>query len=190
MTSGNTQKWQIPSTVYPRETTKTTGLPPSERSGMIVIVLAPRGDFLMEERMRKLFILFGFALLVASIAQAQETRGMEVSGQYQYVRIYPGQCNPSANCQGAGGTFAANLNRWVGVVGDVCFCKVTGLPTGFSTHEINYLFVPRFFFFNDTATTEIYTLSLHDALPISSPAPAFRGRRCPRISLACGAPVK
>src|SRR2546425_12009564 len=26
----------------------------------------------------------------------------------------------------------------------------------------------RFFFFNDTATTEIYTLSLHDALPISS----------------------
>src|SRR2546430_8247824 len=27
-----------------------------------------------------------------------------------------------------------------------------------------------FFFFNDTATTEIYTLSLHDALPISDPA--------------------
>src|SRR5258708_28636854 len=27
-----------------------------------------------------------------------------------------------------------------------------------------------FFFFNDTATTEIYTLSLHDALPISSSA--------------------
>src|SRR3712207_8251944 len=25
----------------------------------------------------------------------------------------------------------------------------------------------KFFFFNDTATTEIYTLSLHDALPIS-----------------------
>src|SRR2546430_14983272 len=30
-----------------------------------------------------------------------------------------------------------------------------------------------FFFFNDTATTEIYTLSLHDALPISP---------CPRTS--------
>src|SRR5256885_9887296 len=29
-----------------------------------------------------------------------------------------------------------------------------------------------FFFFNDTATTEIYTLSLHDALPISlTPGP-------------------
>src|SRR2546430_7333015 len=28
--------------------------------------------------------------------------------------------------------------------------------------------ISSFFFFNDTATTEIYTLSLHDALPISS----------------------
>ena len=28
------------------------------------------------------------------------------------------------------------------------------------------LFLCDFFFFNDTATTEIYTLSLHDALPI------------------------
>src|SRR5256885_11467198 len=27
--------------------------------------------------------------------------------------------------------------------------------------------ISTFFFFNDTATTEIYTLSLHDALPIS-----------------------
>src|SRR6266446_10826092 len=32
------------------------------------------------------------------------------------------------------------------------------------------LSVFSFFFFNDTATTEIYTLSLHDALPISRSA--------------------
>src|SRR5256884_8555774 len=31
-----------------------------------------------------------------------------------------------------------------------------------------FLGIRFFFFFNDTATTEIYTLSLHDALPISS----------------------
>src|SRR5258708_14736696 len=31
----------------------------------------------------------------------------------------------------------------------------------------------RTFFFNDTATTEIYTLSLHDALPISATARAL-----------------
>src|SRR5687768_18243992 len=31
-------------------------------------------------------------------------------------------------------------------------------------YQRNFIFL--FFFFNDTATTEIYTLSLHDALPI------------------------
>src|ERR1039457_7716966 len=36
-----------------------------------------------------------------------------------------------------------------------------------------------FFFFNDTATTEIYTLSLHDALPIWCCCPCLRRRRCP-----------
>src|SRR3712207_7145641 len=37
-----------------------------------------------------------------------------------------------------------------------------------------------FFFFNDTATTEIYTLSLHDALPISADAGAAAGAGPPR----------
>src|SRR2546422_8265862 len=60
-----------------------------------------------------------------------------------------------------------------------------------------------FFFFNDTATTEIYTLSLHDALPISSAPrrrhrarrgtscscrsiPRFGGDGSPRCALRCG----
>src|SRR3982751_7149301 len=39
-----------------------------------------------------------------------------------------------------------------------------------------------FFFFNDTATTEIYTLSLHDALPIyRGPRPAGRDRSSPSL---------
>src|SRR6267142_6010056 len=38
-----------------------------------------------------------------------------------------------------------------------------------------------FFFFNDTATTEIYTLSLHDALPILRTTPA----RKPRTECCC-----
>src|SRR5215204_6446019 len=37
------------------------------------------------------------------------------------------------------------------------------------------------FFFNDTATTEIYTLSLHDALPILQASPRLRAAR-----QACG----
>src|SRR5258705_11164037 len=37
--------------------------------------------------------------------------------------------------------------------------------------------IDYFFFFNDTATTEIYTLSLHDALPISHRQPLRRRGR-------------
>src|SRR2546426_9465299 len=37
----------------------------------------------------------------------------------------------------------------------------------FSTVPLHSHSLLFFFFFNDTATTEIYTLSLHDALPIS-----------------------
>src|SRR2546426_2006318 len=44
-----------------------------------------------------------------------------------------------------------------------------------------FVFISIFFFFNDTATTEIYTLSLHDALPIS-PRPRSSAR--PRASTA------
>src|SRR2546430_16147805 len=36
--------------------------------------------------------------------------------------------------------------------------------------DYSNLYTIFFFFFNDTATTEIYTLSLHDALPIYSGA--------------------
>src|ERR1039457_5872095 len=39
------------------------------------------------------------------------------------------------------------------------------------------------FFFNDTATTEIYTLSLHDALPIS----ASRRNNCSKPAFSTGA---
>ena len=45
------------------------------------------------------------------------------------------------------------------------------------------------FFFNDTATTEIYTLSLHDALPIYGPKPdpAVLDAFCASSGLAPGA---
>src|SRR2546426_7493171 len=54
---------------------------------------------------------------------------------------------------------------------------------------ILYVFFLLFFFFNDTATTEIYTLSLHDALPISmyrservkSPPSTFASRLCTMV---------
>src|ERR1022692_3215246 len=45
-----------------------------------------------------------------------------------------------------------------------CFRNVVLLVSG--SCALLRLFLVFFFFFNDTATTEIYTLSLHDALPI------------------------
>src|SRR2546430_13697952 len=50
----------------------------------------------------------------------------------------------------------------------------------------------RFFFFNDTATTEIYTLSLHDALPICAPEPVWRfsKRGTPAASSATTSPSR
>src|SRR3712207_9126604 len=41
------------------------------------------------------------------------------------------------------------------------------------------------FFFNDTATTEIYALSLHDALPISAP-PGGAGRTAGPLAVLTG----
>src|SRR3989449_9317354 len=40
-----------------------------------------------------------------------------------------------------------------------------------------------FFFFNDTATTEIYTLSLHDALPISERSSSASARSCATLRI-------
>src|SRR2546427_12063709 len=42
------------------------------------------------------------------------------------------------------------------------------LPKSSSSSRVEQTF-SEIFFFNDTATTEIYTLSLHDALPICRP---------------------
>src|SRR2546426_5933615 len=54
-----------------------------------------------------------------------------------------------------------------------------------SSHYILTFLIFSFFFFNDTATTEIYTLSLHDALPIfRTTAPSSRVRRWTSTSIS------
>jgi outer membrane immunogenic protein len=96
--------------------------------------------------MRKLLILFGFILLASSSAKAQEGRGFEISGNYQYVRFNPGGGAPGINCQGGAGSGAAYFNARFGVVGEFGACKVTGLPSGATSHEMDYLFGPRVYF--------------------------------------------
>src|SRR5256885_9211117 len=56
----------------------------------------------------------------------------------------------------------------------------------FCSHSFLFFF---FFFFNDTATTEIYTLSLHDALPICVPGGTVRDRTVPGRGRRKGLPV-
>src|SRR5690606_40814948 len=57
-------------------------------------------------------------------------------------------------------------------------------PTSFSQSRASSL--RSSFFFHATATTEIYTLSLHDALPISLPvSPAFRMKVSIPVSNQC-----
>src|SRR5258708_36549348 len=89
--------------------------------------------------MRKLLILGVFMAVFGTSVGAQEYPKAEVFGGYQYVRLNPG----GTNCQGFGGSAAANLNDGFGVVGDFGYCKVTGLPSGISAHAVNYLFGPR-----------------------------------------------
>src|SRR6266487_6624912 len=68
---------------------------------------------------------------------------------------------------------------WLTATLTIRLCERCGL-TGYT---IPMLLI---FFFNDTATTEIYTLSLHDALPISSRRPRSPAVRCcARSAVSC-----
>lgn len=96
--------------------------------------------------MRKWMIVLGLVLLATASAKAQEGRGFEVSGNYQYVRFNPGNGASGINCQGGSGTFGAYLTANVGIIGEFGGCKVTGLPSGASAHALDYLFGPRFNF--------------------------------------------
>src|SRR3954462_7606774 len=75
-----------------------------------------------------------------------------------------------------------------GLAKGLCYSGVRTVFDGLSTSVSymsrmlsSFLPLPFFFFFNDTATTEIYTLSLHDALPIS---PAITTSRAMRMRQA------
>src|SRR5256885_17239477 len=53
-----------------------------------------------------------------------------------------------------------------------------------SFHSSRFRLFLFFFFFNDTATTEIYTLSLHDALPILSIFLRFSNFSCAEVRVS------
>jgi outer membrane immunogenic protein len=96
--------------------------------------------------MRKLLIAFSLLLIGAAAASAQEDRGFDVSGTYQFVRFNPGNGASGLNCQGGSGSVGAYFSARIGVIGEFGGCKVTGLPSGTTEHELSYLFGPRVYF--------------------------------------------
>src|SRR5438874_2024712 len=59
-----------------------------------------------------------------------------------------------------------NHISYIALLYRIVFIYISCFFIRFFFHLFSYMHF-FFFFFNDTATTEIYTLSLHDALPIS-----------------------
>src|SRR6266446_5309116 len=75
----------------------------------------------------------------------------------------------------------SSLVQYIIILVRIIYFSYTRCYVSFSLSYVSRLaFFPfislNFFFFNDTATTEIYTLSLHDALPISEAHVRGRGR--------------
>src|SRR2546430_795212 len=137
--------------------------------------------------------LFPYTTLFRSLSVARVTLDADSLGIHGFVRFEivqgaarapgPGaQCAPVVRL--ARLTFvedrkSTRLNSSHSQISYAVFC----LKKKRKKHRIGYLQLHSlrftFFFFNDTATTEIYTLSLHDALPIS-----FRSESDPRCRLA------
>jgi opacity protein-like surface antigen len=87
--------------------------------------------------MRKVLVLLGLVLLSVTRTKAQSAPTLDLAGTYEYIHL------TGDNCNGFGANAAANVNHWLGIVGDFGFCKDTSLPTGISSHYTNYLFGPR-----------------------------------------------
>ena len=87
--------------------------------------------------MRKVLVLLGFVLLSVTCAKAQDASKLDVAGTYEYIHL------TGDNCSGFGANAAANVNHWLGIVGDFGFCKDTTIPAGFWSHYMTYLFGPR-----------------------------------------------
>ena len=88
--------------------------------------------------MRNLLIAGILMLFAAGAARAQAPKTEFFVG-YEYQHLNPG----GTGCHGLGLNLAYNLNDWLGGVGDFGLCRQSGLPSGLSAHNINYLFGPR-----------------------------------------------
>ena len=136
--------------------------------------------------MRKLMIACGLLLLVSGFAKAQETRGFEVSGTYQYVRFNPGDGASGVNCQGGSGSAGVYLSSRIGVIGEFGACKITGTPSGTSAHELNYLFGPRIYFPTNRGRVFPFVQALFGGERFSAGASGFGSASANAFAMAAG----
>jgi opacity protein-like surface antigen len=73
----------------------------------------------------------------------KRARASKFPATINHVRINPDSGAQGINCQGGSGSFGAYFTSRIGEIGG---CKVTGLPSGTTSHELDYLFGPRAYF--------------------------------------------
>jgi len=114
--------------------------------------------------MRKYLFLVGLVLLAGGSAAAQDDYPkFETAPAIMYIRVIPGSGASDQNCIGAGGTFAVNMSKWVGIAADLGGCKITGLPSGLSANVFTYLFGPRFTYRNNSRFTPFFLVNFGGA---------------------------
>src|SRR5258708_3029619 len=125
--------------------------------------------------------LFPYTTLFRSAQTMPDWDGVAKMPSETYDNTWVGAGAPKASdtfltssqclgCHDAGSTDrkSTRLNSSHQIISYAVFC-LKKKKTHNKYHIICYIYTSicvSFFFFNDTATTEIYTLSLHDALPI------------------------
>jgi len=103
------------------------------------------------------FLMFSLVIFVAlSAAQTasaqvigalESTPKVDIFGGYTYMRANTVITGTSFNLNGGSGSFAYNLNRWLGLVGDVGFYEQGNVArTGHNLTLLSYQFGPRISF--------------------------------------------
>jgi hypothetical protein len=89
--------------------------------------------------MKKLFVPVLLVLAGPLAICAQSQSPVEVSASYSFLREGG---SGGVNANGVSGSLALNVNRWLGLAGDLGYYHAS--PGGISTNTTTYLFGPRF----------------------------------------------
>ena len=128
--------------------------------------------------MKKLSMLVGLLMMVASLALAQDSYPkFDTSPAFMYIRFSPNFSNAFAvtnpvtgqtfvtgqnyfNCGGGGGTFTYNATRALGIGADLGACKffgdTIGLGNSINGYQFTYLFGPRIIFRNHSPLHAVF----------------------------------